>query len=92
MKVGIDVIPFTVPSGVFRKVNAGQRQDGFKAPELIMLSELDDETLHQLCDEFVVGVFKKARPERYRPDFTLNNTNFDTTHSERVFPRKGRLR
>lgn len=57
----IKLQPFRVPNFAICEVPAGRRQDGFKEAPKYALSELDDETLEELCRQFKDDVFAKAR-------------------------------
>lgn len=52
--------PFTVPNYAIQVVPPGKRQDGFVENPKYHLSELDVETLEEMCAEFRSGVFEKA--------------------------------
>jgi hypothetical protein len=58
--------PFPVPDKVWIQQPVKSRQEGFK-PDLnyIPLSELDEQTLNELCDAFKQGVFEKARKVQF---------------------------
>ena len=64
MKISIvtemELVPFTVPTGVHIKGIVGQRQDGWQPPKELPLSELKVEVLEQLCAEFVKEVYRRA--------------------------------
>lgn len=65
-QIKLEINPFDVPKSVSLKLPVGKRQDGFAKPTSIHLSELDDETLHQLCDDFIINVYKIAKKELVR--------------------------
>ena len=52
--------PFRVPNFVLIVPHHAQRQDGFKPEAKFSLSELEPDTLSDLCDEFRREVFAKA--------------------------------
>lgn len=54
--------PFRVPNFVLTEPPAGRREDGpIEVLPKYALSELDDETLDALCQQFRDDVFAKAR-------------------------------
>ena len=57
----IELVPFRVPSYVIQKTPARPRQDGFKEAPKYHLSELDEDTLIALCDQFKADVLAKAK-------------------------------
>lgn len=62
----IEILPFPVPTGVTVKQKPGSRQDGLKPVPEIPLSEIDQDTLNELCNDFRAAVFAAAgrrRPE-----------------------------
>jgi CRISPR/Cas system endoribonuclease Cas6 (RAMP superfamily) len=60
MKVEVELQPFTVPNFVLVKPRLGFRQEGITEAPKFALSELDEQTLEQLCAEFRRAVFAKA--------------------------------
>lgn len=60
MKHTIELCPFQIPNFVRPVMPARPRQDGFQDLPGIPLSDLSDETLDAMCNEFRMGVFKKA--------------------------------
>ena len=60
MKHTIELCPFQIPNFVRPVMPARPRQDGFQDLPGIPLSDLSDETLDAMCNEFKIGVFKKA--------------------------------
>ena len=62
----IKLVPFRVPSYVIIERPVRPRQDGYLEVPRFHISELDDDTLTQLCDEFKSNVFKKARESNNR--------------------------
>lgn len=64
MKLEIDLEPFRIPSEVYIIENPVLRQDGFKTPRSFKLSELDDDTLDLLCDQFRSDIFAAARKKK----------------------------
>jgi len=60
MFVKVEVYPFDVPDNVRMKQKPGLRQDGFRPVSTFSLAQLDDDTLKQLCDDFVTAVYEKA--------------------------------
>lgn len=52
--------PFVTPNFVTAEAPARPRQDGWTAAPAIPLSELDADTLAQMCDDFRRSVFEKA--------------------------------
>jgi hypothetical protein len=63
VKITLDqeLVPFTVPNYVMAKSKPRPRQDGIIENPKYHLSELSDETLKALCDQFRIDVFTKAR-------------------------------
>lgn len=55
--------PFRVPNNVLVEQPPKPRQEGFQEYPSIPLSELDNETLEEMCAEFRKGVFEKARAQ-----------------------------
>lgn len=57
----VELIPFRVPNYVLTKQQPKNKGEGvsFDGPKY-HLSELDDETLDKLCDQFRKDVFAKA--------------------------------
>ena len=53
--------PFTAPSYVIVDEPERKRQDGFKEARKYHVSELDEDALSDLCDQFRADIFKKAR-------------------------------
>ena len=62
-EVKVKLQPFRVPNYVLTAPKVGRRQDGMQELPKFHLSELDEETLNELCDEFRAGVLKKAAQE-----------------------------
>jgi len=52
--------PFTVPDTVTVKMLPRSRQEGFITLPTYKLSELSEDVLSQLCDEFRASVFTNA--------------------------------
>ena len=52
--------PWIVPNFVNQEVPPGKRQDGIHALPAIPLSEVDAQTLADMCDAFRAEVFRKA--------------------------------
>lgn len=66
VKMKVDIAPFTVPNFVGTIRPARPRQEGFfTVPDghKMRLSDLDEETLDELCQEFRANVFRKAGKE-----------------------------
>lgn len=61
--VTLKLEPFPVPTHVTVQMPAGKRQEGMKQPPLLALSDLSDETLAALIEEFTENVMREARPE-----------------------------
>jgi len=62
MKINVELIPMKVPNYVIQKMPPRPRQEGINingAPKY-HLSDLDENVLSQLCDEFRADVFAKA--------------------------------
>lgn len=64
IEVKVKLQPFRVPNYVICEVPASRRQDGMQEAPKYKLSELDDETLDNLCRQFKDDVFAKARQSR----------------------------
>lgn len=60
MKHEIELQPFSVPNYVIQKMPVRPRQEGYKEAPKYHLSELDPETLTELCTQFIVAVREKA--------------------------------
>lgn len=56
----IELNPFVTPSFVSEKSKPRNRGEGFKINPSWPLSEVDADTLAQLCDDWRVEVFRKA--------------------------------
>lgn len=63
MKINIkmEIVPFDVPDTVTIKGSPKPREQGFTEGKRLLLSELDNNTLNLLCDQFLKEVFEKAR-------------------------------
>lgn len=57
----VELRPFTIPNFVIQVVPARPRQEGFSEAPKYHLSELSNETLSSMCNEFRDGVFAKAK-------------------------------
>lgn len=60
IKIDLELRPFEVPNYVSVNESPSARQEGFIEGRKFHLSELDEETLSGLCDEFRAQVFAKA--------------------------------
>ena len=58
--IKVDLVPFTVPTGVSVKQKPGLRQDGMRFAQQLKLSELSPDELNAMCEEFRVSVFEAA--------------------------------
>lgn len=58
--VKINLKPFNVPNFVLPIFRTGLRQDGLKEISGFPLSEIEPETLSDMCDEFRKSIFEKA--------------------------------
>jgi hypothetical protein len=59
--INFEIEPFPVPTGVTIKLpTSGKREDGMKPGPTLALTELSEETLASLCEEFTVAVFAAA--------------------------------
>ena len=56
----IPINAFDVPTHVTLRLPAGNREDGMRPPVTIPLSQLPDETLAQLIEEFAASVMIAA--------------------------------
>lgn len=56
----VNLQPFRVPNFVIQDAPARPRQEGFTESPKYALSELEPETLAELCDDFRRSVFEKA--------------------------------
>ena len=61
--INLKLQPFLVPTHVTVELPASKRQDGIKPAPTLALSELPDEVLEALINEFVEAVMATARPE-----------------------------
>lgn len=64
MKAEIELEPFRTPNYVLTKAKVGRRQDGFENVPKFHISELSDETLNELCDQFRKEIFEKKAKGR----------------------------
>lgn len=62
-KIVVELRPFGVPNFVTQVVLPGKRQEGIKEPRTHALSELDANTLSDMCDDFRLEIFRKAGKE-----------------------------
>jgi len=60
--IKIEIQPFPVPSHVTLVMPVGKRQDGMKQAPTLALSELTDDALEVLIEEFATNVMAAARP------------------------------
>ncbi len=60
MKHEVKLKPFSVPNYVIQVTSAIPRQKKWSEAPVYHLSELSEETLTAMCDEFRDGVFAKA--------------------------------
>ena len=58
----LPIVPFPVPEMVSLQLPAGKREDGMRSPITIRLSDLSDEQLASLIEEFAASVMAIARP------------------------------
>jgi hypothetical protein len=58
----LPIVPFAVPEKVSLQLPPGRRQDGIRGPVEIALTDLSDETLVTLIEEFTASVMAIARP------------------------------
>jgi len=59
--IKLKITPFTVPSEVLIQIpGSGKREDGIQQPFAVDLSQLDEEILAALCEEFTTSVFMLA--------------------------------
>lgn len=63
-KIEIDLKPFKTPNFVLVNEKVGERQDGVGEVRSFPLSELDSDTLEQLCEDFTNEIFKKTKKQR----------------------------
>lgn len=56
----IELVPWQTPNFVTMKVPPRPREEGFQQAPTFPLSEVDAETLAQMCDDFRASVFEKA--------------------------------
>jgi hypothetical protein len=61
IEIKVKLRPFTVPNYAIAYMPPKLRQDGFVEPPKYHISELSDETLNKLCDQFRDDVFALAR-------------------------------
>ena len=62
ISISLEIHPFSIPEHVFSVQKPGLRQEGFNPTIGVKyhLSELDEETLDKLCNEFRKSVFEIA--------------------------------
>lgn len=60
MEVKLQLKPFTVPNFVLVEGSPRPRQEGFREGRKFRLSELDESTLEEMCNEFRASVMAKA--------------------------------
>ena len=68
IKLKVKIKPFNVPNYVVTEAEPKPRQEGFSEMPSIHLSDLDEDTLSKLCDDFTKAVFKKADKEYVAED------------------------
>lgn len=61
--IKLQLQPFPVPTHVAIMLPTGKKQDGAKPLPTLALSELSDEALEGLINEFAEAVMKAARPD-----------------------------
>jgi len=61
IEIKVKLKPFSLPNYVLIERPTRPRQEGFIEDPKYHLSELDDNTLEELCRDFRDGVFAKAR-------------------------------
>lgn len=59
----IKLKPFQTPNFVIEDTSPSKRQEGLKEPKSWPLSEVDHQTLSDMCDAFRDEVFRKAGKE-----------------------------
>lgn len=59
-KIEVELQPFTVPNFVLTVQDPRPKQDGMQETPKYALSELDAQTLENLCNEFRGNVFTRA--------------------------------
>ena len=68
-EVSFPIVPFPVPESVCLRTPPRPRQDGIHPLPLVVLKNLDERTLADLCIEFRKSVFEKAeKAEKEDPD------------------------
>ena len=60
----VELQPFRTPNYVLTKISPKPREEGFKENPKYHLSELDEETLQELCAAFICEVYEKAGIQR----------------------------
>ena len=63
VKHNVELLPFPVPEQVTALMVPVPRSFGIKEPPKFLLSELDEATLSELCNDFIRSVFNKAGKE-----------------------------
>lgn len=58
--MNLELQPFPVPTEVFIKMPPGKKEDGPKSLPTLKLSDLSDEALAALCEEFCNAVYEAA--------------------------------
>jgi len=64
IKLELELKPFSIPNYVIPITKPKPREEGFQENAGIPLSEISDIDLYKMCEEFKVGVFKKAGKAR----------------------------
>lgn len=59
----IKLRPFSIPNFVIQEMPPRTKQEGFSNAPSYYLSEVDAETLSDMCDKFREEIFKKAQKE-----------------------------
>ena len=60
MEIKLKLKPLSVPNFVIAESRPSTRQEGWKESSSFPLSDLDAETLNEMCNEFRRNVFAKA--------------------------------
>jgi len=59
-KVEVELQPMRIPNFILGVAKPGRKQDGFREGPKWSLSEISEETLSELCNQFRKDVFEKA--------------------------------
>ena len=85
MEIKLKLKPFQVPNFVLVEEKPGLRQGGLKPSTSWPISELEEDVISELCDEFRKGVFNKAgKNDPNPPTSAMPKPTFFTCNKERL--------